>query len=356
MLDFTIRGFLGSTVGLGWLGVSLFFVLSGFCVHLPYACGRKFLLDEYVARRFLRVWPPYAMAVALGLAMGFAAGWESSSNLISSAWFHLVFWIWNFSPQLDHDAALNPVFWSIVIEVQMYLLYATLMRLGLVQRIGLRWLTLFFFLAGLLYHFGVHFLDFELLPDILEPRRFALARFGEWLLGAFIAEYSIQSVSKKGTLDVSPIMLSKWIAPALLIFVLLLGPIPNVPESLFSLAFALLFYWAIVTERKKPISEIENNDSWFKRGLRYVSERSYSIYLFHFPCLAIAGELAVRAWRIPSDTKDLLGGSLFWFCVTFVGIAFGLTVAEFCYRVVELPSHQFARRLGESLRKSDASR
>src|SRR5690348_9263470 len=55
---------LGVLLGFGYLGVPLFFVISGFCIHLPYARGlsaggaapdwRRFF-----ARRFRRLYPPY---------------------------------------------------------------------------------------------------------------------------------------------------------------------------------------------------------------------------------------------------------------------------------------------------------
>src|SRR4051812_37299902 len=50
--------------------VMLFFVISGFCIHLPYA-GNVMVprLKAYSARRFWRIAPPYWVAIALGLAV-----------------------------------------------------------------------------------------------------------------------------------------------------------------------------------------------------------------------------------------------------------------------------------------------
>ena len=57
---------LALTLGFGYLGVPLFFVISGFCIHLPYA--RALASGEpaptpawrrFFARRFWRLYPPY---------------------------------------------------------------------------------------------------------------------------------------------------------------------------------------------------------------------------------------------------------------------------------------------------------
>lgn len=54
-------------------GVILFFLLSGFCIALPYVGinPRKFEFKEYVARRFFRIYPPYFFAIVLTLMIEF---------------------------------------------------------------------------------------------------------------------------------------------------------------------------------------------------------------------------------------------------------------------------------------------
>lgn len=58
-------------VNLGAWGVGVFFVLSGLCIHLPFS--RRRLVDptlqlatkSYAVRRFLRIYPPHLVALAL---------------------------------------------------------------------------------------------------------------------------------------------------------------------------------------------------------------------------------------------------------------------------------------------------
>src|ERR1700750_3442775 len=58
-----------------WYAVPLFFLLSGFCIHLP---NIKYLRDnqslpvkEYIKRRFLRIYPPYLVALIVSLLINY---------------------------------------------------------------------------------------------------------------------------------------------------------------------------------------------------------------------------------------------------------------------------------------------
>lgn len=58
--------------GFGYLGVNLFFVVSGFCIHLPqatkfYATGSdKFSAGKFAKRRFWRLYPAYFASLVCG--------------------------------------------------------------------------------------------------------------------------------------------------------------------------------------------------------------------------------------------------------------------------------------------------
>ena len=53
-------------VACGGSAVMLFFLISGFCIHVPYAASsRDFGFRQYALRRSLRIIPPYLFAVTL---------------------------------------------------------------------------------------------------------------------------------------------------------------------------------------------------------------------------------------------------------------------------------------------------
>ena len=54
----------------GSLGVALFFVISGFCVHYSFLHAKKpFVAREFFLRRFLRIYPAYFVALVVCAAL-----------------------------------------------------------------------------------------------------------------------------------------------------------------------------------------------------------------------------------------------------------------------------------------------
>jgi len=120
----------------GWLGVQVFFVISGFVI--PYVVFRSPEQGgfRFFMKRMIRLTPPYwlAIIVVIGLVFVSAAlpGYRGElpeydsvgvlSNFLYSATL------------LGHDW-VNPVFWSLAIEFQYYLLIAISIRFLSVLRI-----------------------------------------------------------------------------------------------------------------------------------------------------------------------------------------------------------------------------
>lgn len=116
---------------MGELGVPIFFVLSGFVMALTVdsaSVGAAFAW-RFVARRLVRLTPPYwfAIAVALGFALLKAGVLDQPPKLPSAADLlaHLLYL------QGVFDATLiNPVYWTLGVEVQFYIAFALLMMLA----------------------------------------------------------------------------------------------------------------------------------------------------------------------------------------------------------------------------------
>lgn len=112
---------------LGWSGVDVFFVLSGFLITgiLVRSKGRPHYFRNFYARRSLRIFPLYYLVVCLLLFVlpnrGFADG-DVVPHLLYYQNFLYAF------PPGAHDAALE-VTWSLAIEEQFYLLWPLLVWL-----------------------------------------------------------------------------------------------------------------------------------------------------------------------------------------------------------------------------------
>jgi peptidoglycan/LPS O-acetylase OafA/YrhL len=108
----------------GFLGVELFFFVSGFCLFYPHARAmiegaRLPDLREYVYRRAIKILPSYWLAIALillfverGFSSPMDAVWHVGAHLLFiHNWFHETY------------GSINGVFWSLGTEVQFYVLF-----------------------------------------------------------------------------------------------------------------------------------------------------------------------------------------------------------------------------------------
>ena len=104
----------------GWLGVNLFFVLSGFLIT-GILLGSKLKRDYYrhfYTRRALRILPAYYAILLLLLVTGL----KPRSFLVLS-----VFYLSNITPIFGVSQAY-PVLWSLAVEEQFYLLWPTAVK------------------------------------------------------------------------------------------------------------------------------------------------------------------------------------------------------------------------------------
>ena len=129
---FLPQGALKSSGTFGWLGVEVFFVISGFI--LPYALQRAGYQPaeffRFVWKRILRLDPPYLVCIALVLVLNFAStlvpGFRGQPFQfdLAQVLLHL-----GYLNAFFNYEWVNVVFWTLAIEFQFYLLVALLFPL-----------------------------------------------------------------------------------------------------------------------------------------------------------------------------------------------------------------------------------
>lgn len=117
----------------GYIGVFLFFVISGFCIHLQWAKSKAAGIEPDIRfgpfwkRRIRRLYPPYVIALLLYLLLtAWTIGLNPTHFLFYDVGMHLLM-LHNLDPNTCYT--INGVFWTLAIEEQLYLAYFLLLFL-----------------------------------------------------------------------------------------------------------------------------------------------------------------------------------------------------------------------------------
>jgi peptidoglycan/LPS O-acetylase OafA/YrhL len=112
----------------GWMGVDLFFVLSGFLITgiLLQTRSRPHYFRNFLGRRFLRIWPLYYLSLVVLLVLPALLttsppGVQSMQD--KQAWFWLYMSNWLFAKEGGFSQTSGGYFWSLAVEEQFYLLW-----------------------------------------------------------------------------------------------------------------------------------------------------------------------------------------------------------------------------------------
>ncbi len=280
----------------GWLGVEVFFVISGFI--LPYALYRSGYrltpraYGRFLAKRIVRLDPPYLASIAFILIAGYLP------KLIPGHQGGDPIGIWQVLSHLGYLTGLlkyqwlNVVFWTLAIEFQFYLSIALLYPLISSRNATIR-LSAQCLLAGLslipssetlvlhyLFLFGIGITVFQ--------ARVGLSRREEWV--------SLLAIWGAGA--------AWWL---------------GVPAALAGLGAA----YAILA------MTLQN------RILHFLGNVSYSLYLIHVP-------VGMRIVRIAERSG---GGVLYSLTFSILAMAASVGAAWLLYQFVEKPSQSYAANI-----------
>jgi peptidoglycan/LPS O-acetylase OafA/YrhL len=165
----------------------LFFVLSGFVLSLPWLHGRPRAYRTFLLNRFLRLYPPYLIVMALAAAGAYCLGGHPIAT--AGLWFNQLGWSqplsWRALPSvlfLLNDRSsdwLNESVWSLVWEARVVLIFPLLIwpimrwkNAGIVADLAA--LAALHPALGLLlpHHLAAHFANLG--TDLLYPEYFVL--------------------------------------------------------------------------------------------------------------------------------------------------------------------------------------
>ena len=300
--------------------VMLFFVVSGFAIHYPYAgAGRPFTLRSYGARRLFRIYPPYLAAVVFTLIIESFAGVPGGAPSPWSKAMATLTMTQNYVPPPGQLSA-NPSLWSLPVEAELYLMYPLLLwfwrRVGTARMLACVALTSFAGAAALL---GGH--------------EWPMGNFAKywiiWVSGAVLAERL-----RAGTLPRWRRSYA-WLAAAGLAAAIA-SRASGVPfgfeHFIWGGLYVLLVWWGL--SETKSVTIVPSS---LRRPIAFLGDISYSLYLVHYPVLVAAGALWIAAF----------GGKPVNVAVPLIASLLPLPVAYLSWRFIERPSQEFGRALSQ---------
>lgn len=132
---------LGASGRQGYLGVYIFFVISGFIVpyamfHGGYKLGNFW---QFLKKRIVRVEPPYLLSIAISLGIWWASGFSSlyQGGAPQVTWTQLALHVGYMIPFTDYPW-ISGVYWSLAVEFQYYLVLSLMLPLFISRRASVR--------------------------------------------------------------------------------------------------------------------------------------------------------------------------------------------------------------------------
>lgn len=254
----------------GWMGVDLFFVLSGFLITgilLDTKLSEGYLKNFY-ARRCLRIWPLYYSVIFFMFVVLPLLSRSEGRSIFekSSPWWAYPLFLQNFliSPVSTAAAGALGVTWSLAIEEQFYLVWPWIVKFcsyAQLRRIAIAVICLS---PVLRFYLARHHID--LYTNVF-------CRLDGLMAGAFLA-----FVVRTDNFLPSKFIRRAWIS------LLIAAPLAFLTEALH--ARWVVFSWSAVASAAFVYLSLFSSQKWLQAGLMnpflvYTGTISYGLYLLH---------------------------------------------------------------------------
>jgi len=301
----------------GFVGVDVFFVISGFLItgliHQDVAAG-KFSIVDFYGRRIRRIFPALICVLLVALVIGYLfmlpdAYRTLGTNTAASAGFVANIALWLQQNYFAQSAELNPLLhiWSLGVEEQFYLFWPLVLVLLARYRAAV-WIAVALAVLSFVYN---------LVQTASEPASaffLPFSRFWELGAGAVLALTRVRLLQAGRSWE-----RASW--PGLVLLVLAMVAIDR--DAAFP------GWWALLPVAGAVLLIAAGESAWANRVLLghpvlvYVGLISYPLYLWHWPLLVFA-----RIIRFQKEPTVIMS-------IALIGVAFLL--AHLTYKLIERP-------------------
>ncbi|HTE31626.1 MAG TPA: acyltransferase [Chryseolinea sp.] len=316
----------------GFLGVDLFFVLSGYLItsilYGEYANTGRISFTKFYTRRALRLFPVLIICILLSnLLWSYSVLDLRSDRTVAS--LAALFYFTNLV--VDYLCGNMNHLWSLCVEEHFYVIWPLaasffLFKLTDIKRINFLIVTIICLaiVRGLAYTFheqlvfGIFWID---------PYAFTLCRIDSILIGALLFFW----ISRRDTNNIPTERHDLlWIFVIFLFFIafgLTVG-LSNVYWLKGGFLISnLVCAWAVLIAIRNP-----NHPLLANKLMRWIGKRSYGIYAYHLPVF-----YALEPFREAHSIGNFV-------LVTLVRIALSLALAELSYEFIEQPILRYKNR------------
>ncbi len=295
----------------GYLGVDIFFTISGFVVLnsvLVKVKNNKFSFNDFFYKRFMRLQPAALVCIIFSLIMAiiFLLPFGTKSSFLGGIFSSLGimnFWLLRisqdyFASPSDHNLFMQ--FWSLSIEEQYYLIFAIILSFAN----SLKKIYLIDFFLMILTTSSISFFVFSSY-SFSNPFLYfnTFGRIWEIALGALVLSFADQLIKYSNIRKfleekdlLSNIFLFRKKINFNMLLIILLIPILFLGQPSKIWVLGLTFFTALYLfflrfidnflfyENSKISNQMQNNHSFsLATFLEKIGEISYSIYLWHWP-------------------------------------------------------------------------
>ncbi len=266
---------------LGVIGVSFFFVLSGFLITYLMIEEKNrfnsFSVKSFYIRRILRIWPLYFLILVLGFFVlpNFTYVPYFSENLDSNFLPNLIIYVFifpNIALSLFPAVPLIGQSWSIGVEEQFYLIWPLFFKFFKKFNLNLLLKLLFFFVFIKLIVLLSSNYYYDLTWLIILKKNLAMLKFENMIIGAIGA-----------ILIVERNFLIKYVLNNIVLLISIFGIFISlyvIPKALMDglhLLHALFFILIILNVSGNPKSLIKLENKFYN----FLGQISYGIYMYH---------------------------------------------------------------------------
>lgn len=303
----------------GFVGVDVFFVITGFVITSLLSrsfAGGNFSFTEFSAKRIKRLLPAFLLVSFVSFLMISPFYMDEDYYIFSKSWlFSIVgysnfYYLDEFAKYFSSDAEILPLLhtWSLAVEFQFYLIWPPILLLA--NRYLKKPLAVWVFLAiwTLTFALSVYYTNYQ--PDaayFLLP-----SRLFELLLGAGLAMFAdrLPQLNRTGSEILSFSGLALIVGSALILSSEDAFPGYNALPS--ALGTGMIIYAGMFNER----SLVEKILS--TRGLVFIGALSYSLYLWHWPPMALMNYQLIELTLINQLLLIAFVFAASWLTYTFV--------------------------------------